>query len=201
MEKKEFLVPTFGFFLGAIAVVLSILAYIKSIKVEDVDRDSDGLCVYPSSPASVLGIMAALFLLSQQILISVTTYCFCCGQLRCSARCTVISSLLFFVCSWITFVIAFMGLLYTSILNNTTYLANAYPGKNGEICNVGESMLFLAAALLCVISNFLGLICYGFWACSVYYNTNNNRPTLPINHYHQDVVVGQPQTSQPNQQC
>ncbi|XP_010671897.3 uncharacterized protein LOC104888572 [Beta vulgaris subsp. vulgaris] len=155
------------------------------------------LCVYPSSPSCALGIIAAIFLLAEQIVITVATNCYCCCGVRCSLRCTAITSLVLFVSSWSTFVIAFMGLIYTAILNNTDYLTKAYPGNNGKVCNVGNAALFLGTACWCVISTGLGLISYAFWVCGI---GGSNNDSNEVNQ-EQGVSMGEPHMPPAKEQC
>ncbi|KNA13480.1 hypothetical protein SOVF_116610 [Spinacia oleracea] len=91
--------PLIALLFGALAMAFSLIAYAKRIKAKDVTKPY-GLCVYPSSPSPGLGIVAALFLLVEQIVISAATFCFCCCGQRCTARCTTIIALLFFIGSW-----------------------------------------------------------------------------------------------------
>uniref|UniRef100_A0A803L2I6 Uncharacterized protein n=1 Tax=Chenopodium quinoa TaxID=63459 RepID=A0A803L2I6_CHEQI len=175
MRRHNFLVPFIALLLGALAMTFSLIAFTKRVKAKDVTK-KDRLCVYPSSPSSALGIVAALFLLAEQIVISAATYCFCCCGLRCSARCTVISSLLFFIGSWFTFLITFIGLIYTAILNNNNFLAKAYTRENIDSCEVWYHMLSGRVVLLkqTVITK------------------------AAVDHEH-GVAMGEPQTQQPKE--
>lgn len=176
--------------LGTIAVALNFVAYAKRIKAEDVSRSSDGICKYPSSPASGVGIVAALMLVAEQIVISVGTGCLCCGPSRsCPSTCAPITALVFFVLSWLTFVIAFIGLIVSAIVNNNSFLANAFPGSNnGEKCyNIHkDSRLFLGAAIWCIISIVLGLLSYFILRAST--NRSNQNGNLA---YEQGFAMGQ----------
>lgn len=196
MARHNFLVPFIALLLGALAMTFSLIAFAKRIKAKDVTK-KDSLCVYPSSPSSALGIVAALFILAEQIVISAATYCFCCCGLRCSARCTVISSLLFFIGSWFTFLVTFIGLIYTAILDNTSFLAKTYTRGNSDSCGVGNENLFLGAAYWCIISTVVGLVSYAFWACGAA-KTNNNNQGRAFDHEH-GVAMGEPQMQQPKE--
>lgn len=196
-HRNRFLVPFVALLLGAHATAFSLIAYSKRIKAKDVISRPDGLCVYPSSPSSALGIVSALFLLAEQIVISAATYCFCCCGLRCSARCAVITSLLFFIGSWLTFLITFTGLTYTVILNNSNFLAKRYNGKNVDVCTVGNENLFLGAAYWCIISTAVGLISDAFWACGAA-RTNNNTQGRAVDQ-ERGVAMGEPQMQQPKE--
>ncbi|XP_057546056.1 uncharacterized protein LOC130825046 isoform X2 [Amaranthus tricolor] len=188
-------VPIIAFLLGLIAVVLSFLAYSKRVKSDDIGQKENGACEYPSSAACVLGIFAAIFLLAEQIIISSGTTCFCCCGSRLSSTCSTIASLILFIISWLTFVIAFLGLIYTAILNNKSYLTKTFSGENGDICEIGKENLFLGAAFWCIITIFLGLISYALWVCGSANGKSYQRTVNSANHG-DGIVMGQPHTMQ-----
>ncbi|KMT15989.1 hypothetical protein BVRB_3g051720 [Beta vulgaris subsp. vulgaris] len=191
-QRKGVLMPIIALVLGVIAVALSFLAYSQRIKAEDVGSKKNGVCVYPSSRAYALGMVAAMFLLGEQIIISVATNCFCCCGPRFPSTCTAITSIILFVCSWITFVIAYIGLIYTAMHNKSSYLAKAYSGNNGNFCKLEKDNLFLGAAIWCIITIILGLISYAFWMCGAS-NKNNNYQSRYGNS-EQGIAMGQPHT-------
>ncbi|XP_021763834.1 uncharacterized protein LOC110728504 [Chenopodium quinoa] len=191
-QRFRVLVPIFAFVLGILAVVFSFLAYAKRIKAEEVGPKVNGACVYPHTGACALGITAAALLLAEQTLISAAFNCFCCCGVRISSTCSAITSIILFVISWITFVIAFMGLLYTAIHNNISYLAKIQSEDNNHICKVGKEDVFLGATIWCIITIVLGLISYAFWAYGAANNTNNNYASS--SNYKQGVAMGRPHT-------
>ncbi|CAO2838605.1 unnamed protein product [Amaranthus hypochondriacus] len=162
VRRNIVVVPLTAFLLGGLATAFSFIAYVKRIK--DIGAKVNGYCVYPSSPSFGLGIAAALCLVAEQIVISAGTHCFCCCGSRCKPRCTYITSLLFFIASWIGFAIAFAGMILSSIMNNRSFLVNTYPGNDGDECKAENDALFLGAAFWCIICTVLGLISYAFWA-------------------------------------
>lgn len=95
--------------------------------------------------------------------------------------------------------IAFVGLMYTALLNNRSYLAKAYPGKNGEDCNVGNEKYFLGDALWCIISTVFGLISYTLWVIGTS-KTTNNPSSQETAHNERDVATGKLQILQTKEQ-
>lgn len=185
--------------LGTLAVAFSFIAYATRIKAEDVNISSDGYCIYPSSRAFGLGIVAALFLLIEQTVISAGTGCFCCAGSRCPSTCGGITAVIFFVISWLTFVIAFLGLISGALINSGSFLATAYPGNNkgneGIVCyNINQdsnSSLFLGAAFWSILSIVLGLISYITFKLS---RGNSNNQTGVNFANEQGIAMGQPST-------
>ncbi|KNA13478.1 hypothetical protein SOVF_116590, partial [Spinacia oleracea] len=98
-RKNGVLMPILAVVLGILAVALSFTAYSKRIKAGDVGPVVNGDCIYPSSAACALGIIAALFLLAEQIVISCGINCFCCCGGRFSSTCSAVTSLILFVLS------------------------------------------------------------------------------------------------------
>ncbi|CAO2838607.1 unnamed protein product [Amaranthus hypochondriacus] len=166
-------VPVVAILFGALAVLFSFIAYAKRIKAEDVSANvDDGSCVYRRSPASVLSVFAAIFLLTAQIIISVAANCFCCCGVRCVSRCTTITSLILFVLSWVTFFLAFLGFVATAILNSSNYLSSKHSTTNNDglelvqNCYIGKGTFFLSAAIWCIITLILSLSSYAISACT-----------------------------------
>lgn len=189
VRRNGVLVPLAALLLGALAIAFNFIAYAKS-RISKV-REPDGSCVYSgsSSPSTALGIMAAIFLLAEQILISAATYCFCCCGQRCSAMCTTITSIIFFIGSWITFAIAFLGLVSITLLGSTSNLARDYPSINKYNCDMGKQTLFLGTGFWCIISVVLGLISYAFWKCGA---SKRNNKSLGVANLEQGVAMGEP---------
>ncbi|KAL9225083.1 hypothetical protein vseg_001048 [Gypsophila vaccaria] len=167
---KAVAVPVMALLFGLAAAGLSWLAYAKRIKAEDISIDGQGVCSYPSSAAFAVGIVAALFILLQQILISVGTACFCCGRNKFPCNiCGIIAFILFFL-SWASFVITFVGLIYTAVINDRSYLRkqnNISIGHKKEDCLMGKETLFLGAAVWCVFTVIFSLATYATFTCGL----------------------------------
>ncbi|XP_074320400.1 uncharacterized protein LOC141657157 [Silene latifolia] len=167
--RKRAAVPLLALLFGLAAAGLSFLAYVKRIKVEDVSVDKQGVCIYPSSTAAfAIAIIATLFILIHQILITSGTACFCCGRKFPCNFCGIISFILF-ILSWISFVITFTGLVSSAIFNDKSLLVS----KNDRItsgrkeeCLMANETLFLGAAIWCVITMFFTLSSYATLMCA-----------------------------------
>lgn len=203
-RRFGYLVPITAFILGALAIAFSFVAYAKRIKAVDV-TSINGVCLYPSSIACALGIIAALVLLIEQITLSVGMRCFCCCGVRWSSKCAAIVAIIIFIFSWFAFVIAFIGLIYTAILNNHKFLVKHHSDNNdnGGVCFIGKENLFLGTAFWCIISTVSGLISYVFWVCAA---DNRNNVNLQAGYGNsansgQGVAMGQPHTQLSKEQC
>lgn len=87
-----------------------------------------------------------------------------------------------------------MGLIYTAVVNNHKFLVKNHSHNNGGGCFIGKENLFLGAAIWCVITTVLGLISYGFWACSTDSRDTSDQAEYARS-YEQGVAMGQPHTS------
>ncbi|KAJ8442445.1 hypothetical protein Cgig2_018722 [Carnegiea gigantea] len=191
-RSKSIVVSASAIVFGALAVALSILAYEKRIKTEEVGVTSK-VCNYPFSPSFALGIIAALALLVEQLIISGGIGCFCCGGTKCPTNCCGITSLIVYILSWLSFLIAFMGLIATAILNNHHYLANKYPRSDTESgCKTGKENLFLGAAVWCVFTVGLGLISYALFSAGARRDRSHQRDGYLANEQG-NVAMGQTQ--------
>ena len=108
---------------------------------------------------------------------------------------SLVSNLKWITYCRLTFVIAFLGLIYTAILNNKSYLTKTFSGENGDICEIGKENLFLGAAFWCIITIFLGLISYALWVCGSANGKSYQRTVNSANHG-DGIVMGQPHTMQ-----
>ncbi|KAL2921518.1 hypothetical protein RDABS01_013009 [Bienertia sinuspersici] len=160
MEGKCIAVCIFAGVLGLIAAVMGFAAEGTRIKAKQVGFTAAGTCVYPNSPSMALGIVAAIILLIEQILISGATGCFCCRgtPTSCPSTCKGITGLVCFIFSWLVFVGAFVALISAAILNNGDTLAKSYTVD--DHCPLNNSNFFIVAGVLCVVSVTLGLISY-----------------------------------------
>lgn len=194
-REFSYWVPLKALLHGILAIVLSFTAYSKRIKGDEV-HNFNGFCAYPSSSAWYYGLIAAIAILFEQITISVGMRCFCCRGERCSTKCSAIIAIFFFIFSWLAFVIAFIGLIYTAIVNNHKFLVKHHSKiDNGGSCFVGLESMFLGAAFWCIITTVFGLIAYAFWVCGAA-NTNNNLQAEYGNSVNRGrgVAMGQPHT-------
>ncbi|XP_057545802.1 uncharacterized protein LOC130824803 [Amaranthus tricolor] len=86
--------------LGLIAIILGFTAEGTRIKDDKVMYTEDGECIYPKSPSMALGIIGAIILLIEQILISAASGCFCCRPNPCPSSCRGIIAVVCFIFSW-----------------------------------------------------------------------------------------------------
>ncbi|XP_024986354.1 uncharacterized protein LOC112521619 [Cynara cardunculus var. scolymus] len=154
MESKDV-----GFFavvavLGIISAATGFAGEATKIKASEVYILANS-CIYPSSPALALGIVAAVFTIINRIYISVTFGgCSCC---RNDPNSTPISKLLA-VLSWVATVIAVSLLLTAAGLNNR---------EGGQIdsygyitCYVVKPGIFAAGAVLALLSAVFAIAAY-----------------------------------------
>ncbi|KAK2972836.1 hypothetical protein RJ640_028364 [Escallonia rubra] len=132
MERRVIVVCTVVGFLGLLSAALGFAAEAKRIKGSQVQFPSPSECVYPRSPAMVLGLTAAMALMIAQITVNVAT--------------------------GFTFVIAFLLLLTGAALNDQHGEENMYFGN--YYCYVVKRGVFAGAAVLSVASVALGIVYY-----------------------------------------
>ncbi|KAM0024196.1 putative modifying wall lignin-1/2 [Helianthus debilis subsp. tardiflorus] len=160
--------------LGIISAAAGFGGELTRVKADDVSV-SDGSCVYPSSPALALGIIAAVFAIITQIYISVTFGgCRCC---RNDPNSTPISKLLS-VLSWVATVIAVLLLLTAAGLNNK---------EGGQVdsygyftCYVVKPGIFAAGAVLALLSAVFGIAAYVTVAPPTLQTTTNPAVAFPV---------------------
>ncbi|KZV46354.1 hypothetical protein F511_07906 [Dorcoceras hygrometricum] len=137
-----------------IVLVLDLIAFGLAVAAEH--RRSTGVskpdseinynyCVYDSDIATGYGVGAFLFLMASQILIMVTTKCFCCGEPLKPGGSRAFAVLLFVIC-WVTFFIAEVCLLAGSVRNayHTKYRTNFF--ENPPSCETVRKGVFAAGA-------------------------------------------------------
>ncbi|KAG5558987.1 hypothetical protein RHGRI_008808 [Rhododendron griersonianum] len=101
MEKKAKVICSVVGFLGLLSAVLGFAAEAKRTKASQVQVfTAASACIYPSSPASGLGLAAALTLMVAQIIISITTGCFCCRRHSYLSNSNRRLAIICFVISW-----------------------------------------------------------------------------------------------------
>ncbi|KAL8551223.1 hypothetical protein ACS0TY_000346 [Phlomoides rotata] len=158
MERRVVIVCCVVGFLGLLSAATGFAAEAKRIKSNQVKFPSPGECVYPRSPALVLGLTAAVFLMIAQLIINVATGCLCCykGPHRSNSKWTL--ALICFVVSWFTFIIAFLLLLTGAALNEQHGEESLYMGN--YYCYVVKQGVFAAASVLSLACVALGIFYY-----------------------------------------
>uniref|UniRef100_A0A7N2MHM7 Uncharacterized protein n=1 Tax=Quercus lobata TaxID=97700 RepID=A0A7N2MHM7_QUELO len=120
----------------------------------------DGLnCIYPSSPATALGIVALLAIILSQIIITVATGCICCckrGSLPTTSNWTAAQACFSF--SWFSVVIAAILLVLGSAYNNSQQ--TTIQGDNYFQCYVVKPGIFAGGAIMSLASVVCGLFAY-----------------------------------------
>ncbi|XP_078152343.1 protein VASCULATURE COMPLEXITY AND CONNECTIVITY-like isoform X2 [Carex rostrata] len=127
------------------------------LQLKDVKVTDFGQCMYPRSPALVLGFVAALSLLVAQIIINAVAGCLCCKTRPPSSNSRWTNALICFILSWVTFVMAFLLLLGAAALNDRRYDENI---SYGNYCLVVKSGVFVGAGILSLTTVTLGLVYY-----------------------------------------
>lgn len=158
MERKAIVVCSVVGFLGLLCAATGFAAEATRIKGSQVQFPSPDVCVYPRSPALVLGLTAAVALMNAQIIINVATGCICCRRGPHQANANWKLALVCFIVSWFTFVVAFLLLLTGAALNDQHGEENMY--FSYYYCYVVKPGVFAGAAVLSLASVALGLIYY-----------------------------------------
>ncbi|KAG5558988.1 hypothetical protein RHGRI_008808 [Rhododendron griersonianum] len=157
MEKKAKVICSVVGFLGLLSAVLGFAAEAKRTKASQVQVfTAASACIYPSSPASGLGLAAALTLMVAQIIISITTGCFCCRRHSYLSNSNRRLAIICFVISWITFVHAFLMLLAGAAIN----YYHGYYSYPGNSCPSVKPGFFAGAAVLSLATVVLGIVYY-----------------------------------------
>ncbi|XP_074294184.1 uncharacterized protein LOC141621988 [Silene latifolia] len=186
MEGKVIAVVVIAGLLGLVAVVLGFVGEATKIKADEVVYSrEDGYCYYPKTPAMALGIVAAILLLIQQIVISVGAGCFCCSRHPCPSGCGGICSIVCFVFSWLSCIGAFMVLISAAAVNNMNYMVKNYSTKSNP-CPVAKPGYYAGAAVYCLFSVTLSFISYFVLMCS------RNKGARGLSNDH-GIAFGQPQ--------
>ncbi|KVH90041.1 uncharacterized protein LOC112522129 [Cynara cardunculus var. scolymus] len=181
MESKDLLYCAITAVLGIISAAMGFAGEVTRVKVTEI-YIVDDTCVYPSSPALALGIVAAVFAIIARIYISVSFGgSGCC---RSGPNSTPISKL-FFVLSWVASVGAVLLLLAAAGLNHR---------EGGEIdsygyitCYVPKPGIFAAGAVLALLSAGLGIVAYIVILSSTAQRTTHPSIGLPAAHANVDV--------------
>ncbi|KAK7405216.1 hypothetical protein VNO78_06415 [Psophocarpus tetragonolobus] len=113
------LIPITVFVLDLIAFALAVAAEQRrstAVIVADKEMSNYNYCVYDSDISTGLGVGAFLFLFASQILIMISSRCFCCDKPLNPGSSRVLALVLFLTC-WVFFFIAEVCLLAGSVRN------------------------------------------------------------------------------------
>ncbi|MQL91990.1 hypothetical protein Taro_024609 [Colocasia esculenta] len=179
MERKVLVVCAVVGFLGVLSAALGFAAEATRIKVSDVQTATPGECIYPRSPALVLGLASAVALMMAQAIINAVAGCICCKKRPESSG-----------TNWtigITFVIAFLLLLTGAALNDQHGAEKIYLGS---YCYVVKSGVFSGGAALSLASVSLGIVYYVALSSCKQMETWGPQQ-------HQGIALGRPQSTQP----
>jgi len=157
METRVKVVCAIVGFLGILSAALAVAGEATKVTLKDVNVTDLGQCIYPRSPALVLGFVAALSLLVAQIIINAVAGCLCCKTRPPSSNSRWTNALICFILSWVTFVMAFLLLLGAAALNDRRYDENI---NSGYYCLVVKPGVFISAGILSLTTVTLGLVYY-----------------------------------------
>ncbi|GAB4858199.1 hypothetical protein Ancab_009596 [Ancistrocladus abbreviatus] len=190
MERKVLVVCVTVGFLGLLSAALGFAAEAKRIKMSQVSDDS-GICSYPRSPAFGLGFTAAIALLLAQIIINVSTGCFCCRRHPRPSNTHWPLALICFIVSWFSFVLAFLLLLAGAALNDQHGTDSMYVNLGYYYCYVVKPGVFAGAAVLSLVSVVLGILYYLTLSSAKVGNSQwSGGPAVPTQ---SGIAMGQPQ--------
>ncbi|THG20395.1 uncharacterized protein LOC114260111 [Camellia sinensis] len=155
MASKLLIVVVFAF--DVIAFALAIAAELRRTTAT-VKPNSDlnyEYCVYNSSISTWFGVSASLFLMASQVLVMVTTQCFCCGNAF-KLEGSRASTLVLFITCWVFFIITEVCLLAGSVMNAHHTKYRAIFGENLPFCHTMRKGVFAAEEtfvfLNCIVS-------------------------------------------------
>ncbi|KAL9225082.1 hypothetical protein vseg_001047 [Gypsophila vaccaria] len=145
-------------FLGLVSTLLGFVSEAKRTKESQVKMVSADGCTYPRSPAYGLGITAAFCLLLSHIIITVEAGCLCCRRHVYTSTIHWVLSILCYIVSWFTFVVAFLLLLGGAALNDNHEAEQTYGGFYQ--CYIVASGVFAVASVLAFASVTLSILYY-----------------------------------------
>ncbi|KAI8565208.1 hypothetical protein RHMOL_Rhmol03G0242300 [Rhododendron molle] len=158
MEKAAKFICTVVGILGLLSAALGFAAETKRVKASQIPPLYLTPCVHTSSPASVLALAAALALMVAQIIITITTGCFCCRRGSHQSDSNRGLAIICFAISWITFVLAFLMLLSGASLDKFHgYESFPFVTKS---CYFVKPGFFAGAAVLSLATVVLGIVYY-----------------------------------------
>ncbi|XP_047341085.1 uncharacterized protein LOC124944782 [Impatiens glandulifera] len=158
MERKVIVVCSIVGFLGLLSAAMGFAAEATKIKASQIQFPTPTTCVYPGSPALVLGLASAIALMVAHIILNISTGCICCRRTPVQNTSSWTLALVCFVISWSTFVVAFLLLLTSAALNDERGDdAMSFGNYN---CYVTKPGVFSGAAVLSLVSVILGIVYY-----------------------------------------
>lgn len=163
MGSSVFLIVTV-FVLDLIAFGLGIGAEVRrATGTKEMDANQNQWCAYHSDIATGLALGALLFLLASQLLITAATRCLCCGNALKPGAARAFA-IIFFILTWLSFLIAEACLLAGSVQNakHTRYFSS-YLTKD-ITCQRIRKDTFAAGAAFTFFTFFLSVgyyLCYG----------------------------------------
>ncbi|KAF7147239.1 hypothetical protein RHSIM_Rhsim03G0220000 [Rhododendron simsii] len=158
MEKKAKFICSVVGFLGLLSAALGFAAEAKRVKASQIPALYLSPCIHTNGPAPVLGLTAALALMVAQIIISITTGCFCCRRGSYQSNSNRRLAIICFAISWITFVHAFLMFLSGAALDKYHgYETFFFETKS---CYFVKPGFFAGAALLSLATVVLGIVYY-----------------------------------------
>ncbi|XP_076926560.1 protein MODIFYING WALL LIGNIN-1-like [Bidens hawaiensis] len=141
--------------LGIISAGAGFVAEVTRVKLSDV-RIEHLSCVYPSSPALGLGIVAAVFAIITRIVLLILVGCCCCCRPRGSTSTAI--PIIFDILSWIASVVAMILLFGGAALNNRE---GEQTDSQGRIsCYAVKPGIFATGAVLLLLSAIFGIVAY-----------------------------------------
>ncbi|PUZ61250.1 hypothetical protein GQ55_4G260500 [Panicum hallii var. hallii] len=192
MERKVVVICLLVIFLSLLSAGLAFAAEITKIQVSGTVTMEDGRCGYPSTPASLLGMLSTLFFLLAHIGIYTAAGCICCKIQHSHPNLKWIIGLICFTLSWLAFLPAILLLLHGAFLNDQGYKV----GTNSYLepaCGGTSDGVFTSGGILVLACNFL--------AIGYYLALRPIKGILPIGEHQMrgsyEIAMGQPQFPPP----
>ncbi|CAH8320147.1 unnamed protein product [Eruca vesicaria subsp. sativa] len=190
MEKRKVVMCGVLSLLGLLSAITAFAAEATKIKKSQVNittSDSLTTCSYHRSPAYSLGFASAVFLMIAQIIVSIGSGCFCCRKGPAPSRSNWIISLICFIVSWFTFVIAFLVLLSGAVLNDEHAEEATY--TDTYFCYIVSTGVFSTGSVLSLVTVALGIV---YYLCLNSSNQNVG-DTRTVANQGGGIAMGQPQ--------
>ncbi|XP_074561927.1 uncharacterized protein LOC141818306 [Curcuma longa] len=131
----------------------------STARIQSDSEDQYNYCVYDSDIATGFGVGALLFLLLSQAILMAVSKCFCCGR-GISPSGSRACALLFFLLSWLTFLIAEACLLAGSVRNaHHTRYRHMFFDANPS-CETLRKGVFAAGAAFVFFTGILSVFFY-----------------------------------------
>nr|VDD19580.1 unnamed protein product [Brassica oleracea] len=188
MEKRKVVMCGVLSLLGLLSALTAFAAEAtKKSQAKVTTSDSLTRCSYHRSPAYNLGFASAVFLMMAQIIVSVGSGCFCCRKGPAPSRSKWIISLICFIVSWFTFVLAFLVLLYGAALNDEHAEEATFP--DARFCYTVGTGVFSTGSVLSVVTIALGIVYY----LGLNSSNQNVGVTRTVANQGGGIAMGQPQ--------